>query len=605
MTDPDPRSLHAGDSGSPLDTGAFSRDAVPDGNTVIMPLGAEFPVGAGGGMNAALVASGTLVGKYQIRRLLGQGGMGTVYLGFDPLIEREVAIKLLSPELSRNAESLRRFLGEARSIGRLSHPNVVAIYAIDLWEGQYYLVMELLTGGSVAELAEREVRLPWRQAAFLLAQAARGLAAAHEAGMVHRDIKPANLMLNRDGIVKVVDFGLSRIVDTVSADAEAPTRMGQIVGTPHFMSPEQFEGGAIDARTDIYSLGATFFRLITGEFPFQRCGTIVQLMRAHMEDARPAASAIDARIPPEVDRLIQRAMARSRDDRFADALEMAEALESIGEADSGLQSRPGSAVVMSVPENQQLKSVIVAERSALQSKILQAALRSMGVTDIQVFSKIEQADAAVGTTGADLIWTGMELDDARGIDWLRKLARKGRTERSAVVLHSSDTEASELFAAARAACRVVAPKTVPPDQVVRLLHAAGPFRLPVFSSLKGHDNQRPVRILSDTEKIPEALKTLLRELQLMNVELGGMLEAATEAPADMLSLILRTAESSRDDDMVYAGLVSARRPDLRAVVQNSQSGLVLRAVGVRGAVAAVSRPFDSQCFGCLLEAAAV
>ena len=606
MSNPDPRSLHSGVAGSPPDTGTFSSPVVPDGNTVIMPLGGELPLSALGSSSSALLSPGTLVGKYQIRRLLGQGGMGAVYLGFDPLIEREVAIKLLSSELSRNSETLRRFLGEARSIGRLNHPNVVAIYAIDVWDGQYYLVMELLTGGSIAELAERMVRVPYRDAAMLLAQAARGLAAAHEAGMVHRDVKPANLMLNRDGVVKVVDFGLSRILDAMTTAADAPTRMGQVVGTPHFMSPEQFEGGSVDARTDIYSLGATFFRLITGEFPFQRCGTIMQLMKAHMEDARPAASALDARIPPEVDELIRRAMAKSREDRFDDALELATALERLSELEEQSESRLNNfPEIGTIPDTRPLKSVIVAERSALQSKMLQAALRNAGVTDVRVCSKIEQADEALGHTGVDLIWTAMELDDARGIDWLRKLARKGRTERSVVVLHSSDTEASELLAAAKAACRVVAPKTIPPDQVLRLLHAAGPFHLPSFSSATAHVMERPVRILSDTERIPDGLKVLLRELRLMNVQLGSILEASSEAPTGTLTLILRTAETFGGDDVVYAGLVSARKVSLTAVVQNSQAGLLLRAVGLRGAVAAVMRTLDSECFHCLLQAAAI
>jgi serine/threonine protein kinase len=184
---------------------------------------------------STLLAGGTTLGKYLIRRFLGQGGMGTVYLAFDTLIEREVAIKLLSPELSSNAESLRRFLGEARSIGRLNHPNVVAIHSIDIWQGQYYLVMELLTGGSVAELAEKRGTLPYQEAAGILAQAARGLAAAHQAGMVHRDIKPANLMVSRDGVVKVVDFGLSRFLHAVPSGPDQATRVGQIVGTPHFI----------------------------------------------------------------------------------------------------------------------------------------------------------------------------------------------------------------------------------------------------------------------------------------------------------------------------------------------------------------------------------
>jgi CheY-like chemotaxis protein len=553
-----------------------------------------------------LITAGTLVGKYQIQRLLGQGGMGTVYLAFDPLIEREVAIKLLSPDLSANAESLRRFLGEARSIGRMSHPNVVSIFAIDIWEGQYYLVMELLTGGSVAELSERRGRLPYSEAARLLAQAARGLSAAHAAGMVHRDIKPANLMLSRDGVVKVVDFGLSRILDGVGAGvgADAATRVGQIMGTPHYMSPEQFDGGSVDARSDIYSLGATFFRLITGEFPFQRCGTIVQLMKAHLMDAPPAASSFDAQIPSEVDDVIGRAMAKRPEDRFGDAAEFAEALERLAGAGQSV-ALAGDAAALdgpSFPAERMLKSVVVAERSSLQSKMLQTSMRAAGISEIQVFTRIEQADAAVAQGNPDVIWTAMELDDARGVDWLRRLGRRGRTGQCAVVLHSSDTEVGELPAAVVAPCRLSAPKTVPPDQVLRLLHAAGPFRVPSLVAAGGLDCERALRVLSDTERLPEELKGLIRELQLMNVQLAGMLDVSGESAGCALSLIVRTAESFVGDELAYGGLVSGRRPELTAALQHSQRGLFLRAVGRRGAVAYVCRPFGVQAFRSLLEA---
>ena len=164
-------------------------------------------------MTGELLPAGEKIGKYQVRGLLGEGGMGAVYLAFDPLIEREVALKVLSQDVGNSEVALQRFLGEARAIGRLNHPHVVSIYDIDQWNGRYYLVMELLSGGSVAGLAEQKGALPWEEACELVAQAARGLAAAHAAGMIHRDIKPENLMLTKDGLVKVVDFGLSKLLD--------------------------------------------------------------------------------------------------------------------------------------------------------------------------------------------------------------------------------------------------------------------------------------------------------------------------------------------------------------------------------------------------------
>ena len=578
-------------------------DVAPcDGNTVVMSgAAAVIPTSAPAG---ALLPSGTALGKYLIRRLLGQGGMGTVYLAFDTLIEREVAIKLLSPELSSNAESLRRFLGEARSIGRLNHPNVVAIHSIDIWQGQYYLVMELLTGGSVAELSEKCGRLPFREAAGILAQAARGLAAAHQAGMVHRDIKPANLMLSRDGVVKVVDFGLSRILDAVASGSDQATRAGQVVGTPHFMSPEQFEGGTVDARADIYSLGASLFRLITGEFPFQRCGTILQLMKAHLLDTPPAAVSLDPQLPPLADQIIQRCMAKRPEDRFSDASELADSLDLLAKHPADDKSDVTAAPVAkaTAPAERSLDVLLAAERSSLQSKMLEGACRTLGISAVHVFSVIEQADAAVDRLRPDVVWTALELDDARGIDWLRKLARKGRTANSAVVLHSSDSTVEELLRAAVAPCRVLAPKNLQPDQILRLLHAAGPARISRFRAA-GNEHERKVRILSDTERLPDQLKSTIRELALVNLQVVSMLDAAADNIPAELSLIVRTAEVFPGDELVYSGLVSSRRTEMFAAIQHSTQGLLLRAVGKRGAVAIVSRPFDAAALRCLLEAA--
>lgn len=426
MSDPVPQPAQPVSRQVPDDSISFSGGAIPDGSTVVLSPGTAAEAVPETGTGTAEIPADTLIGKYCIRRLLGRGGMGTVYLAFDSLIEREVAIKLLSPELSSSADSLRRFLGEARSIGRLNHPNVVAIYSIDIWQGRYYLVMELLTGGSVADLAEKRGRLPFREAAALLAQAARGLAAAHEAGLVHRDVKPANLMLSRDGVVKVVDFGLSRVLDAVGSGPDQATRAGQIVGTPHFMSPEQFEGGAVNARSDLYSLGASFFRLITGEFPFQRCGTIVQLMKAHLLDAPPAATAIDPEVPAEVDQIIQRCMAKRPDDRFQSAGELAAGFERLAASGSSAASRFATAAVpiSTVASDRTLTAIVAAERSALQAKMFQVACKTFNISNVHVFSRIEQADTALDGLQPQVVWTAMELDDAHGIDWLRKLAQR-------------------------------------------------------------------------------------------------------------------------------------------------------------------------------------
>lgn len=602
MSDSAPRPNSPASSAVPTESLRLSAACPSDGNTVVMS--GSPAIVSSSAATSTLLPGGTTLGKYLIRRFLGQGGMGSVYLAFDTLIEREVAIKLLSPELSSNAESLRRFLGEARSIGRLNHPNVVAIHSIDIWQGQYYLVMELLTGGSVAELAEKRGTLPYQEAAGILAQAARGLAAAHQAGMVHRDIKPANLMLSRDGVVKVVDFGLSRFLDAVPSGPDQATRVGQIVGTPHFMSPEQFEGGTVDARSDIYSLGASLYRLIIGEFPFQRCGTIVQLMKAHLLDTPPAATSLNPRLPPLTDQIIQRCMAKRPEERFSDATELAEALDQLAKLppDETFDTPAHSAPEVAVNTEQLLDVLLAAERSSLQTKMLEGACRTQGISAVHVFPRIEQADAAVDSLQPNVVWTALELDDARGIDWLRKLARKGRTANSAVVLHSSDSTVEELLKAAAAPCRLLAPKNLPPDQILRLLHAAGPARISRLSAV-GKEHGHRVRVLSDTERLPDQLKSTIRELALVNLQVVGMLDAAADNIPAELSLVIRTAEVFPGDELIYSGLVSSRRSEMFAAIQHTNHGLLLRAVGKRGAVAVVSRPFDATALRCLLEAA--
>ena len=220
---------------------------------------------------------GRRLGRYDLTEFLGAGGMGVVYRSCDPIIERDVAIKILPREVSANPINLKRFLAEAKAAGKLSHPNVVPIYQVAEEAGTYYLVMEFLAGGSIIDELEGGP-LSVLAATKALADACRGLAAAHALGMIHRDIKPANLLRTADGTVKVADFGLAKgVVET----SQQITRAGQVVGTPYFMSPEQCESRPLDHRSDIYSLGATYFSLLTGTNPYQDAASTVQVMFAH------------------------------------------------------------------------------------------------------------------------------------------------------------------------------------------------------------------------------------------------------------------------------------------------------------------------------------
>jgi serine/threonine-protein kinase len=200
-------------------------------------------------------------GRYRVERLLGHGGMATVYLTHDEELHRPVAVKLLAESLAGDASFRARFLREARLAARLSHPNVVGVYDVgETEEGRPYIVMEYVPGTTLAGLGP----VAPKQAVELAAQACRGLAHAHAAGVVHRDVKPQNLLLREDGTVKVADFGIAR-----AAEATALTQAGTVLGSAAYLSPEQALGREVTAAADIYSLGAVLYELLTGRPPYE------------------------------------------------------------------------------------------------------------------------------------------------------------------------------------------------------------------------------------------------------------------------------------------------------------------------------------------------
>jgi urea transport system substrate-binding protein len=267
----------------------------------------------------AAVWIGKRLARYEITEVLGMGGMGVVFLAHDTLIERDVAIKMLSRSLSSDEKILKRFLIEAKAAGKLNHANAVAIYEIGQEGDAHYLVMEYVSGGSVDARLESRGAYPVAEATQIAADACRGLAAAHRAGLVHRDVKPGNLLVAADGSVKVADFGLAK---NSLSQGEQVTQSGQVVGTPYFMSPEQCQAVAVDHRGDIYSLGATYYTLLTGTNPYVNAGSIVQIMFSHCHADIPDPRAIDERIPAACTSIIVRAMAKLPEDRYQSAEEM-------------------------------------------------------------------------------------------------------------------------------------------------------------------------------------------------------------------------------------------------------------------------------------------
>ena len=277
------------------------------------------------------------LGKYLLKSRLGKGGMGVVYLATDSRLKRDVAVKVLPRSMSSNPVAVKRFLREARVAASISHPSVVTIHDVDQINGHCFLVMELMTGGTVQDLLQHGP-LDWPEATRIIGDACRGLAAIHEAGLIHRDIKPSNLMLAATGAVKLTDFGLVKSTDSTT-DSKPLTLANSILGTPHFMSPEQCQGDELDARCDIYSLGATYFALLTGTAPFPDPQPL-QSMFAHCSLPVPDPRNMRSGIPASSVAIIMKAMAKKRAERFASAVDMSAALQACLNADRTTPSLP-------------------------------------------------------------------------------------------------------------------------------------------------------------------------------------------------------------------------------------------------------------------------
>ncbi len=275
---------------------------------------------------------GKVLGKYRLNAVLGHGGMGIVFKAHDPLIERDVAIKLLADHMTADETALGRFLAEARATGKLSHPNVVSIYEICREGDLHFLVMEYLSGGSLADRLESRGPCSVLEATRAMIDVCQGVAAAHAVGLIHRDIKPANFMRATDGTVKVMDFGLAKSAADTNRHM---TQVGTVIGTPLFMSPEQCEGRTVDARSDIYSLGATYYALLTGKHAYDDSTGVPQLMFKHCHAPVPDPRSIDDTIPLACSRIIARAMAKSADDRYPSVASMLSDLHAVAATLSG------------------------------------------------------------------------------------------------------------------------------------------------------------------------------------------------------------------------------------------------------------------------------
>lgn len=281
-----------------------------------------------GGLETPKDLTGTTLGDFQVERLLGRGGMGEVYLARQISLNRPVALKVLRPELIAKPGYLGRFEAEATAVAKLNHPNIVHVYMLGSIDDTRFIAMEYVQGTNLREYIQKKGALELPLSLSIMKQAGLAIGAAGEIGLVHRDVKPENLLLTRKGQVKVADFGLCRDQDGERLQLTQP---GVTMGTPLYMSPEQAQGHAIDHRSDLYSLGVTFYHMLAGSPPF-RADTALAVALKHVKDTPVSLSVHRPDLPPDLVRLVMKLMAKDPVERYQSAAEMLRDLAKVREA---------------------------------------------------------------------------------------------------------------------------------------------------------------------------------------------------------------------------------------------------------------------------------
>ncbi|MET1083876.1 MAG: serine/threonine-protein kinase, partial [Burkholderiales bacterium] len=282
------------------------------------------------------VSSMEKVGRYQIREAIGEGAMAKVFKAFDPEIDRTLAIKVLKSQLRGDSEYRLRFLREAKGAGILSHPNIVTVFDVGEADSHPYIAMELVEGPTLSEILKEKELLPAPAVVEIGIQLARALDYAHRKGIIHRDVKPGNIMLVKDtNAVKVADFGICRIDNS---DATQQTQVGNVLGTPHYMSPEQVLGQKVDSRSDLFSAGVVLYQLLTGHLPFDG-DTLITVAHKITNTEPPSIDKVRPDLPLSLRRIVERALRKQREKRFQSGEELAKALigvaQEMAEVDGG------------------------------------------------------------------------------------------------------------------------------------------------------------------------------------------------------------------------------------------------------------------------------
>lgn len=334
---------------------------------------------------------GQIIGNYKIEEKLGEGGMGAVYRGIDTMLDREVAIKALRPELASQTAVVERFRSEAVTLAKLNHANIATLYTMMRQGDELYMVLEFVRGETLDNIMQRRGALPSDEAIPVFCQVLDGIDHAHELGIVHRDIKPANMMLTEKGTLKVLDFGIARLLGSARM-----TRAGNIIGTLEYMAPEQVKGQETDGRSDIYALGMMLYEVLTGRLPFQTENEF-ELMKLQTEETPVHPCEVNPSIPAEVGAAIMQAIQKDPEMRFQTAGEMRAQLLDAGFASAGTMhgvtgtfrttagatSRPPVSKTDAEPEKKEIKATRLGgtETNAKSEKVAKATRLGVAVVE--------------------------------------------------------------------------------------------------------------------------------------------------------------------------------------------------------------------------------
>lgn len=349
------------------------------------------------------------VGRYQLLEKLGQGAMAVVYKAYDPSINRTLAIKFLLPQLCVDEEYRERFVREARAAGNLSHPNIATVFDVGEIDGQPYIAMELLEGEALNDVMEKRGALPIQEVLEIGIQLARALDYAHSKGVVHRDIKPGNLIrVKGDHNVKVTDFGIAHIE---TREGGQQTRMGAVMGTPQYMSPEQALGQEVDGRSDLFSVGVVLYHLATGQKPFTG-DSLMGLMQNIIKTEPKPPEHWRPDIPPGLRRIIKRCLAKQPDKRYATGRELADALvKVIRDLKEEAERRKRNRIIPLRVRWALMMGVVIAVTMAISSSVLHSRLYSAMMTQVMDYgaslSKFMATESAVPALTED--WVAIDV----------------------------------------------------------------------------------------------------------------------------------------------------------------------------------------------------